>query len=62
VIEVCLKQMFVIEKWKLKVETCLLEGLKGIVRELSFARDPEDFEGSFCCCCGAVANEECAKE
>jgi hypothetical protein len=47
---------------RIKAERCLLEGLKGIVRELSFAGDSEKFGGSFCCFCGLLQNEKRGKE
>ena len=51
---VCLEKIIIVYK-TLKAERCLLEGMKGIVRELSFAGNPENFGGSFWCFCGTVA-------
>ena len=59
-IGVCLERI-IMYKLMIKTERRLLEGLKGIVRELSFAGDSENFGGSWCFC-GLLQNEKCGRE
>lgn len=60
-IAICLKRILMIEI-DIEGRECLLEGLKGIVRELSFAWNPEFFGGSGDGFCGAVLAEERAMD
>ena len=47
-----------VHKQIIKAERWILEGLKGIVRELSFAGDPENIGGSFWGFCDTVTKWE----
>lgn len=60
-IGVCLKRILIVEI-DIEGRKGLLEGLKGIVRELSFTGNPGLFGGSCCRFCGAVRNEERVNE